>query len=91
VNMEDSRRFTRTQDAYHKNDPPVEVDQVWSAPDAEGNCLRRIRIMAIHPDTDMGKRLWITQDVPGGTMKQDYYTLHTTPEFNLRFVFDLEA
>ncbi len=83
-------KFKETQEAYRNNDPPIEVNQIWSAPNEEGECLRRIRIMAIHPDTNMGKRLWITQDVPGGTMKQDYYTLHTSPEFNLRYVFELE-
>jgi hypothetical protein len=90
MTSEETRRFAETQKAYRENDPPIEVNQIWSAPDVFGKCLRRVRVMAIHPDTDKGKRLWITQDVPGGMMKTDFYRLQACPEFNLRYVFKLE-
>lgn len=90
TSSEETQRFARTQKAYRENDPPVEVNQVWSAPNEEGVKLRRVRVLAIHPDSDNdGKRLWITQDVPGGKFKMDNRLL-VCPEFNLRYVFELE-
>lgn len=89
----DSRKFSRTQDAVRNNDPPIEIDQIWSAPDSTGEIFRRIRILALYPDYNKnGGRLWITQDVPSKFLKNTMERpLNISPEFNLRYVFTLEG
>jgi len=87
--LEDHNRFVRTQDAYRENDPPVEVNQFWVARNAEGEILRKVRILARHPDTIDDKRVWITRDEPVGKLGTDHY-MRDCPEFNLRYVFELE-
>lgn len=93
MNSSDTRRFTRTQDAYRENDPPVEVNQIWSAPGNDGEIFRRVRILAPYPDPDKnGGRLWITQDAPSKFLKnRTERPLNISPEFNLRYVFTLEG
>lgn len=82
-------RFAETQRAYRENDPPVRVDQRWVAY-VDGEVFRRIRILAPHPDPDTnGGRLWITKDEPAKMSRTELW-LNVTPEFNLRYVFELE-
>lgn len=89
--MSDEPRFVRAQKGYRENDPPVKVNQRWVCMNAEGEVFRRIRILAAHPDLDTnGGRLWITQDEPAKMKRTSYLDLHISPEFNLRYVFELE-
>lgn len=85
-------RFTETQRAYRENDPPVGVNQRWIAYDSEGDVFRRIRILAPYPDLDTnGGRLWITMDERAKMKRDSYLDLSICPEFNLRYVFELEC
>jgi len=86
MNNEDSLRFRRTQDAVRNNDPPIEINQRWIAY-VDGEVFRRIRILAKHPDGD-----WITCDEPAKMKRFNYgpYDMQSCPEFNLRYVFELE-
>lgn len=73
------------------NKPAVEPNQVWSIK-KDGVALRRLRIMALHPDTDNdGGRKWIVAELPG-KMRPHVWpdSLNTIPEFNLRYVFRVE-
>jgi hypothetical protein len=79
-------------EAYKQNDPPVEVDQVWSIYNDERELLRRIRIVAPDPDGCEGKRAWFYRDMPGGKMNRlDLSRIGSCPEINLRYVFRWEA
>jgi len=78
-------KFSETQKAIKENDPPIEVDQRWICLNDNGEVYRRIRIIAKHPDGD-----WIICDEPA-KMKTSYYgELRRCPEFNLRYVMQLE-
>lgn len=76
------------------NDPPVEVGQVWEGVN-EGKIMRRIMILAPYPECGMIKpkgldhKLWLYQELSGGTMKIEIGRLGICPEFNLRFIFQL--
>jgi len=72
------------QQEVKNNDPPIEVNQEWTAHDENGNVIRKVRILAKHPDEDY----WIVEDLqsklipnPSGMTK--------IPEFNLRYVMQL--
>ena len=84
---------TRYRQAWYgcENDRPhIEVNQVWIGKDTDGSILRRIRIIAEYPDRDKkGGRLWITEDLPS-KIRPRPYGLNVCPEFNLRYVFELE-
>ncbi len=85
--MDIRHRLARQQ--YDYNDPPVEVNQIWNALNDEGKVLRKVRILAPYPDPDRldGGRSWIVEDLRG-TMSRKGMTV--CPEFNLRYVFELE-
>src|SRR5574339_398943 len=87
-----TRRHRETVRACNDNDPPIEVNQVWSATDQNGQILRRLRILALHPDPDTysNSRNWIYCDIPGGRMRTELHSPRVCPEFNLRYVFTLE-
>lgn len=85
------RRFIEAQNDYINNNPPVEVNQIWVG-HVDGKVYRRIRILAPHPDIDTsdGRRRWIYCNMPGGRLRTMPYELGICPEFNLRYVFQLE-
>lgn len=88
-----NNRFEETQRAYRENDPPVEVNQIWVAKDKDGSHLRRLRIMALHPDLDSGGgRMWFYEEQPAKMCPRLYSDRSgRTPEFNLRYVFKWEG
>lgn len=63
----------------------IEVNQFWVAYDENRNVIRRIRILAPHPDGG-----WIFKDERSKLIKSDLGRMNITPEFNLRYVFELE-
>lgn len=85
--------FKQCQDAVKNNDPPIEVNQRWIAY-VDGEVYRCLRILALHPDLNKnGDRMWIFCD-ERAEMKREYfgpYNIGVCPEFNLRFVFELET
>jgi len=85
-------KFRKTQIAVKENDPPIEVNQRWISY-INGKVYRRLRILAKHPDSDKdGRRYWIVVDEsPFMNRREAYCNLHVTPEFNLRYVFELEG
>ena len=89
--MEDDHRLTETREACRANDPPIEVNQRWVCFRESGEVFRRVRILAPHPDLDQnwGDRVWIYCDEPAG-MRVSTGDIRTVPEFNLRYVFELE-
>lgn len=71
-------------------EPAIEVNQRWIAFNDVGKVSRRLRILAPHPDGG-----WIYRDEPAEAapraMRQAYGgELGLCPEFNLRYVFELE-
>lgn len=84
----DSRRFGATRIAIKNNDPPIKVDQHWIAYLSDGVTIgRRVRIIAPHPDGG-----WIFAEATGGKLLTGRRNgeLSVCPEFNLRYVFELE-
>jgi len=79
--------LTKALVQYYSNDPPVEVNQEWIVFNDKDQILRRIRILALHPDLLDGKRAWIYQDRPA---KMVTLQLGICPEINLRVVFELD-
>ena len=74
------------------NDPPVEVNQVWSVKDEDGRTLRKIRILGEYPggmEAWALQRIWIYEELPARFMNN--YRIERCPEFNLRYVFTLEG
>lgn len=79
------------------NDPPIVPGQLWIAKDEAGKVTRRILILAQYPlDIGMRKinsyegRLWLYEECAGGIYKTEIGRIGTCPEFNLRYVFQLE-
>lgn len=78
-----------------ENDPPIRPNQIWEAR-ANRRVIRRIRILARHPDptpfAEKG-RAWLFQEITGavfgGTMRVEIGRISVTPEFNLRYVLRL--
>ncbi|HYT40939.1 MAG TPA: hypothetical protein VEP90_01215 [Methylomirabilota bacterium] len=72
------------QAAVANNDPPIEVNQEWAAFNDNGNVIRKVRILAKHPDQDY----WIVEDLKSKLIP---YSIGMTkiPEFNLRYVMQL--
>ena len=68
-----------------ENDPPIEINQRWICRNAEGEVLRRLRILAKHPDGG-----WIYTDEPAKMIRLTAGEIRCAPEFNLRYVFELE-
>ena len=62
--------------------PQIKINQIWTAPDREGNPLRRVRILAPFPDGG-----WIIWDLPS---RMAIGHIGWIKEFNLRKVFHLE-
>lgn len=76
---------------YLNNNPPIEVNQRWICFNKEGEVYRRVRILAIHPDLDKsGKRQLIYVDEPAKLKLFSYGTPRICPEFNLRYIFELD-
>jgi hypothetical protein len=82
-----SDRFARTQTACITNNPKIEVNQYWIAYLDDGSIGRRLRILAPHPDGG-----WIIAEATGGKLKTGRMVGEPSfcPEFNLRYVFELE-
>jgi hypothetical protein len=78
-----TKTYDEVRQQVSDNDPPVEVNQYWVALDNDGNVIRRIRILAPHPDGG-----WIFKDE--SMIRLDLGRMSITPEFNLRYVFELE-
>jgi len=70
-----------------EQDPPIEVDQYWVAKNADGEVIRKIRVLAKHPD---GENNWIYTDLPSRLIKHDLGRMGIFPEYNLRRIFELE-
>jgi hypothetical protein len=86
-----TNRLVQTQNDYKANEPPIEINQIWVGKSEDGAINRRVRILAPHPDLGKdGMRMWIMCDIPGGRMRTELYTPRICPEFNLRYVFELE-
>lgn len=80
------------------NEPPVEPGQIWvtklNKPGARP--MRRIRIIAEYPFRDVifldeKDRLWIYENLPGSALRMGIGEIGRCPEFNLRFIFELEG
>lgn len=87
ADVEHTNRFKETQRMVRENDPPIELDQRWVAYDKHGDVFRRLRIVGKHVDD-----YWLFQDEPA-KMKASfsyYNEVRPIPEFNLRYVFELE-
>jgi len=68
---------------------PIEPNQIWSVRNGAGQLLRRIRILAEYPSP--GEEVyWIYEVAAGGIMQRTTGELGRIPEFNLRYVFELE-
>lgn len=74
-----------TLGAIRENSPPIESNQRWVVRDKDGTILRKLRILAAHPDGG-----WIYIDEPSKLIRRDFEML-VTPEYNLRRIFKLEA
>lgn len=92
-----SRSSLITKMEIENNDPPIEVNQIWRTPESLKQTvpLRRVRILAEYvPHEEIGPnyagRHWIIQEMPGGVMRLAIGELRVIPEFNLRYVFELE-
>lgn len=72
------------------NYPPIEINQRWICLNSHGEVFRRLRILALHPDTYKGMRQWIYCDEPAKFKMSYYGELKVCREFNLRYVFHLE-
>lgn len=85
-------RLDKAVKATRDNDPPIEVNQIWTAYN-EGVCNRRIRILAPYPESpedgfvESDKR-WIIQNMRGAKMGRAG-DISICPELNLRYVFNL--
>lgn len=60
---------------------PVEINMVFAAPDNDGKPLRRIRILAEHPDGG-----WIHEELPSKMIRWAG-EIRRIPNYNLRRVF----
>lgn len=90
----DAKELTRRRQAIYgckENRPAIAPNQVWIAKKVNGVVLRRIRILAKHPDMDTltNYPMWIYQELPARMYPRGGH-LGTCPEFNLRYVFELE-
>jgi hypothetical protein len=76
---------------YDENDPPVEIGQLWFVENHNGDLLREIRILALHPDPAMGsgERKWIYENTRGTMVRRSIGQIGVCPEFNLRYVYEL--
>jgi len=77
-------RYVHAQEGVRNNDPPIRVNQRWVGY-VDNEVFRRIRILAPHPDGG-----WIFKDEPAKMKHIDYSRMSICPEFNLRYVFELE-
>lgn len=87
--VSESSKFDEAREAMRTNNPPVKPMQVWSA-HANGKIIRRIRIMAKHPRYAL-ENYWIYEELAGGILRTEIGRLGICPEFNLRYVFELEG
>lgn len=72
-----------TLQAIESQTPPIEVNSEWIITNADGSTLRRIRILAPHPD---GGYLFV--DKPSAMVRTDF-AISICPEYNLRRMFRL--
>lgn len=89
--MKHDERYKRATDP----DLQIKVGQVWHVLDNDDKtvCLRRIRILAPYPDntgSNPHEDTWIYEELPGGRMRMTIGELRRTPEFNLKYVFEVE-
>lgn len=91
--IETDSRHQQARNAYNSNTPLIEPGQYWSARSVNNEVLRRIRIIAEYPAEygfcDYAGRAWIFED-HAAKLKTRVGQLGVTPEFNLRYVFELE-
>lgn len=74
--------------------PPIIPGQIWvTRLGREGQPpMRRIRIIAEYPFRDPffkdeKDRLWLYENMPGGSLRLNMGEISRCPEFNLRYVF----
>lgn len=79
-------KMVLAQQAVKNNDPPIEVNQRWVCYNKAGEVFRRVRILAPHPDGG-----WLFVDEASILQKRrlERY-IGVFPEFNLRYVMELE-
>jgi hypothetical protein len=71
------------------NDPPIEINQIWIVKNEEGKILRKLRILAEYPYDR--EKTWIYEELPSKMNRMGIRRMGTCPEFNLRYVFELEG
>lgn len=87
------RSVEEITEEYRTNDPPIEPGQIWVSIADDGRVLRRILILAQYPPFGMkkeNKRVWIYEEQRGGAYYLEVGQLRVIPEFNLRYVSQLE-
>jgi len=83
------RHFSQVLSEMKANDPLIEVNQVWSCKNTNGEIIRKLRILAQYPNDK--EKTWIYEELPSKMNKLGMRRIETCPEFNLRYVFDLEG
>lgn len=65
----------------------VKPDQQWIARNENGEEIRRLRVLAAHPDGG-----WIVVDMPSKMARRmSSWQMVRCPELNLKIVFDLDT
>lgn len=87
------KSLAQTKKEMDENDPPIEPMSVWVGRGTNHAVFRRIRILTLDPrPNDHNERRWIYELMhPDGRVIVDAGMLGTTPEFNLRHVFEIET
>lgn len=80
-----------TRKAIKNNDPPIEINQIWTISDSKGT-LRGLRILGLFPSVgDERTDEWIYCDLPSRVYKFGSGRISLVPEYNLRRLFTLEG
>jgi hypothetical protein len=67
----------------------IKPGQYWVAKGENGKIIRRIKILAKYPPPDVNS-YWVIEEVEGGRMRLGIGEVRKIPEYNLRYVFELE-
>lgn len=95
--MAAKKSLAQTEREMKANDPAIEVGQLWECfiPEHKGKPFRVLRILAEHPFPDdvyaeKNQKVWIVDEQDSIHTRNTLGVrgrMHTTPEFNLRYVF----
>ena len=85
-------KLEEVRKAIQMNYPSIHPNQVWSVKNKNGGILRRIRILALHPDRTESEndRQWIFQELASQMVRTGIGEISYIQEFNLRYVYELE-